>query len=106
MIIIKKLKFQLVIFSVILTLFSFLNSNIYGAESLNLLCTSDIVMDYDSGKILYSKEINQKVYPASTTKILTAILVIEKMDLNTAVVVSKNAVDSTPYRKFCNGSKS
>ena len=65
-----------------------------------------VVMDYDSGNILYSKEINQKVYPASTTKILTAILVIEKMDLNTAVVVSKNAVDSTPYRKFCNGSKS
>ena len=33
-----------------------------------------ILMDQNSGKILYSKNANTKMYPASTTKIMTAIL--------------------------------
>lgn len=53
---------------------------------------SVIAIDGDNGSILYGKNIDEKVYPASTTKILTAILAIENLNLEDAVVVSKTAV--------------
>ena len=46
-----------------------------------LYCKNDILMDLDSGNILYGKNIDERIYPASTTKILTAILTIENLDL-------------------------
>ena len=36
-----------------------------------------ILMDMKSGKVLYSKNENEKMYPASITKIMTAILTLE-----------------------------
>ena len=63
----------------------------------DLYCTSDLVMDFESENILFKKNSKTKVYPASTTKILTAILAIEKLDLNKTITISKNAIDSTPY---------
>ncbi|WP_324825442.1 D-alanyl-D-alanine carboxypeptidase family protein [Sinanaerobacter sp. ZZT-01] len=50
-----------------------------------------IVMDLNSGMVLYEKKSQEKVYPASTTKILTALLAIEQGDLNDAVTISKTA---------------
>ncbi|MDD3303446.1 MAG: D-alanyl-D-alanine carboxypeptidase [Clostridia bacterium] len=74
-------------------------------QKLNLLCTSDIVMDYHSGNILYNKAMDDKIYPASTTKILTAILVVENLDINKAIVVSDNASSSTPIGSSVMGIK-
>ncbi len=54
-------------------------------------------MDYESGKILYEKNINEKVYPASTTKIMTAILVLENCKLNDSVTVSSSAINSVEF---------
>ncbi len=52
-----------------------------------------IVMDADSGAILYGKNIHEAYYPASITKLLTALVVIENSpDLNEIVTFSKNAV--------------
>jgi D-alanyl-D-alanine carboxypeptidase len=53
-------------------------------------------MDYESGKVLYEKDGYSKVYPASTTKILTAIIAIENLNLDSSIVCSKNAIYSTP----------
>ena len=50
-----------------------------------------VVMDVNSGRILYEKNKDDKVYPASTTKILTALLAIEQGDLADVVQVSRNA---------------
>ncbi|MEA4987730.1 MAG: D-alanyl-D-alanine carboxypeptidase family protein [Anaerovorax sp.] len=50
-----------------------------------------IVMDLNSGMVLYEKNSQDKVYPASTTKILTALLAIEQGDLNDMVTISKKA---------------
>ena len=38
---------------------------------------SAILMEVDTGTILYSKNINEPLYPASTTKLMTALLVVE-----------------------------
>lgn len=53
--------------------------------------SSAILMDVTTGTILYQKNIHQQMEPASTTKILTAIVAIENGDLNSKTTVSKNA---------------
>ena len=59
-------------------------------------CNSAVVIDSQTGAILYNKNGDKKVYPASTTKIMTAILAIENLDLNTPITASRNAIYSTP----------
>ena len=58
---------------------------------------SCLLMEEGSGKILYSKNANSVMYPASTTKIMTAILTIENCNLSDTTTVSHNAVFSIPY---------
>lgn len=50
-----------------------------------------LLLDMDSGRILLSKNENEKMYPASTTKILTAVLAIENGDLDETVTVGREA---------------
>lgn len=50
-----------------------------------------ILIDAATGEVLYEKNGDKKMYPASITKILTAIIAIEKGDLEDIVTVSKNA---------------
>lgn len=49
---------------------------------------SAIVVEYPSGRILYQKAAHARMPPASTTKILTAILALENGDLDSHVTVS------------------
>jgi len=46
-----------------------------------------IVIDYPSGRILYGKAIHDKMAPASTTKILTALLALQFGNLNDVVII-------------------
>lgn len=55
---------------------------------------SALLMDYSSGKILYEKNIYEKRYPASLTKIMTAIIVLENCNLSDIATVSYDAVMS------------
>ena len=55
-----------------------------------------IVMEATTGKIIYSKNGNAIKYPASTTKILTAIIAIEQSSLNDMALVSEYAITSIP----------
>lgn len=41
---------------------------------------SALLMEMSSGRVLYSKNLDERVYPASTTKIMTGILAIENLD--------------------------
>lgn len=55
-----------------------------------------IVMDADTGTILYSKNAHQTMYPASVTKLLTTLLVLENASLDEMVLFSNDAVFSIP----------
>lgn len=55
-----------------------------------------ILMDANTGIILYAKNIHEKLYPASTTKILTSLLAIENGNLDDMVSFSHEAVFSVP----------
>ncbi len=53
---------------------------------------SAILMDADSGAILYGKKINTEQYPASITKILTCLVVWENCSPDEVVTFSRNAL--------------
>ncbi len=55
-----------------------------------------LLMDANSGKILYEKNAYEKMYPASTTKIMTAILALENRELSHVAKVSYNAIFTVP----------
>ena len=69
----------------------------YGSsEPPEISAGAAILIDSSSNKILYSKNENEKMYPASTTKILTAILTIENCNLDDIVTVPYEAIASIP----------
>ena len=55
-----------------------------------------ILIDANSGRVLYEKNAYEKAFPASTTKILTAILTLENCKLDDMVKASYSAVMSVP----------
>ena len=58
--------------------------------------TAAILIDNKTNRILYNKNATERMFPASTTKILTAILVLENCDLNETVTASYDAISSIP----------
>jgi D-alanyl-D-alanine carboxypeptidase len=65
-------------------------------DNLNITAGAAILIDSSTGKILYSKNENEKMYPASTTKIMTAILTLENCNLDDVVTVEYEAIASIP----------
>lgn len=53
-----------------------------------------LLMDSSSGKVLYEKNMNEKRYPASLTKVMTAVVVLESCNLEDTATVSYDAVMS------------
>jgi serine-type D-Ala-D-Ala carboxypeptidase (penicillin-binding protein 5/6) len=61
-----------------------------------------VLMDSQSGAILFGKNEENQMYPASLTKIATAIYAIENADLNEQVVVSEDVLDIDGTRVYLN----
>jgi D-alanyl-D-alanine carboxypeptidase len=86
-----------IMFIVLILSFSF---SVASAEEIqvkkpsSLFSKSAIVIDSKTGSILYSKKANQKMNPASITKIATAIYALENGDLDDTVTISKNAAST------------
>jgi D-alanyl-D-alanine carboxypeptidase len=74
------------------------------AEEINqvpeIVSEAAILMDTQSGAVLYSKNADVKLVPASLTKIATAIYAIEKGNLNEMVTVSKEATEVEGTRVY------
>jgi len=73
------------------------SSSIIKEVDLSIYSEACILIESSSGKILYEKDATKKMFPASTTKIMTAILTLENCNLNDIATVSQNAVESIPY---------
>ncbi len=63
-------------------------------SGISISADGGIVIDVNSGAILYGKNINESYYPASITKILTALIIIENCDLDDTVTFSHTAVNT------------
>jgi D-alanyl-D-alanine carboxypeptidase len=57
-----------------------------------------VLLNADTGQILYAKNPHFRLPPASTTKVLTTLITLERLDLNTSVVVSENAALAPPSK--------
>jgi D-alanyl-D-alanine carboxypeptidase len=57
-----------------------------------------VAVDADTGEILYDKNSNRRLPPASTAKLMTAIVALEQGDLSKVVTVSKNAARAAPSK--------
>ncbi len=64
------------------------------ATEPEITATSAVVIDCIDGKILYSKNMDEKLYPASLTNVLTAILVVENCNMEDEVTISQSAIDN------------
>lgn len=67
----------------------------YWPEGPEVTANSAIVMDADTGAILYEKNINDVHYPASITKIMTCLLAIENSSMSDVVTFSADSVYKT-----------
>ena len=78
---------------ILIIFFSFL-SNLFASPKIDV--KTAIVLDYNSGKVLYEIDPDTHIYPASMTKIMTTIIAFDllkqgKMNLDDETVVSENA---------------
>lgn len=89
----KKLIYILILLTFFFCIFPYFN---YAATSVNVNANAAILVDLSSGKIIFEKNAYEKMYPASTTKIMTAILALENSKLSDTATVSQNAVSSVP----------
>lgn len=75
---------------IIILLFFLCSANVYAAEP-SVGAQGAALIDGNTGRLLWGKNEEEPLAMASTTKIMTAILVLENADLDEVVTVSKNA---------------
>jgi len=89
-------------FTLILILqFGFFPVNVQAAY-LELSCESAILMEEKTGKILYAKNEDQRMYPASMTKILTALITLEHFSSD-EIIVTGDEVNAIPSDSSLSG---
>lgn len=91
---------RIVIILIFLSLISVFPVYVFANDNNNLIpgAVSGLLMDADSGKIIFEKDKNKRVAVASMTKMVAQIIVMEKIDekkikWDDIVTVSKNAAD-------------
>lgn len=57
-----------------------------------ITCQSAVVMDASTGQIIYEKDAYSKQFPASTTKIMTTLIALEKGNQGDTLTMSENAI--------------
>jgi D-alanyl-D-alanine carboxypeptidase (penicillin-binding protein 5/6) len=67
---------------------------IQASAQINLSAQSAVVIDCESGRVLFDKNAYETKPMASTTKIMTAIVALEKLNLNEIVKVSASAANT------------
>ena len=68
-------------------------ADLYWPEGPSIASPSAIVMEVNSGAVLYEKNMDQVNYPASITKILTVLLALEHCELDEVVTFSDDAIN-------------
>ena len=65
-------------------------------EGPAITAKSAVLLDAGTGTILYAKNIHDKMYPASTTKMLTCLLAAENLNLKDTITFSESAIAAVP----------
>lgn len=91
-----KQKKKISLFLVVAIIVSFIFSINAFAMEPNINAEGAILVEVSTGKVIYEKNAHQKMYPASTTKVMTALLVLENCSLDEIVKVSYEAIQAVP----------
>ncbi|MBE6887619.1 MAG: D-alanyl-D-alanine carboxypeptidase [Ruminococcaceae bacterium] len=67
------------------------------AQTIYLKSETAVLMEASTGAVLFDKNMNRQMYPASITKVMTAMLALENSDNGELLTASHNAVYSLPY---------
>lgn len=86
----KKIVFLFVIISICINYI--IPFKAISAEYLKVYSESAVLLEQSTGKVLFKKNAHKKMYPASTTKILTCIIALEECDLNETAIASEEAI--------------
>ena len=94
----KKCRFPALFAAVTLLVTLFLPMSAAALEDPGLTCRNAILLDATYDEILYDKGARDKVYPASITKVMTALLVLEAVDagqltLDTPITATAEALE-------------
>jgi D-alanyl-D-alanine carboxypeptidase len=92
-----KVNTRILLYLFIFSLFT-LHFSLFPAYAYEFNSRSTIVMEASTGRILYAKNPNLRLPPASTTKLMTAIVAIEEKNLSAVVKISKNASLVAPLK--------
>lgn len=71
-------------------------AEVYWPEGPQINTPSAIVMEVNSGAVLYEKNSDEVNYPASITKILTTLVALENSEMDEIVTFSNDAINNTP----------
>ena len=83
-----------------------LHSSLITASGEEIQARAAVVMEASTGRVLYAKNPELRLMPASTTKLMTALIVVEKVNLKDVVTISRNAVNVAPTKSgFKEGDK-
>lgn len=86
-------KIWFILFIVVVALSCFLPVNVCAETSPpDITAESAVVMDAETGQVVYSKNMTEKSYPASITKIMTALLAVEKGNMSDILTATESAV--------------
>lgn len=80
---------------ILVLIFVFSTYSLSFAEELILSGEGAILIDFDTLEVLYAKNAHSTFFPASTTKIMTAIIAIEQGNLQDIVTIDQEVVDLT-----------
>ncbi|MCR5704851.1 MAG: D-alanyl-D-alanine carboxypeptidase [Eubacterium sp.] len=89
---------KVVVFVLMILLLSSIRLFSARGDELKLGCVSGVLIDGNTGRILYEKNAFEKRAMASTTKIMTCILALENGNPDDVVTVSQNAVGQPRVR--------
>ena len=86
-----------VCFLIITSVFMPISTSAYEVNSFEITAEAGMLVSLDTGEVLWEKNADQKMYPASITKIMTAILMVESEIWNPTakVTLTKAALDKT-----------
>jgi D-alanyl-D-alanine carboxypeptidase len=90
------------VFSILIMVLLLCNHTTGSASTLDIKSEAAILIDSQSGAVLYEKNAKQKMYPASLTKIATAIYAIERGNLANMVTITKEATEVDGTKVYLN----
>lgn len=70
------------------------------AKTKPISAKSALLVDMNQKKIVYAKNPHWKLLPASTVKLMTALIVVEHLPLNTPVIISRYAASKPPSKAY------